>query len=202
MAMTEEERKCPKCGAVVDGRSDKVYCSGKCKELYRRGNRTPEDRKKDALRMRKRRSDPVLRDKENERNRSRMMKYRAENPQVWAEYYKKNKERLLANNRKYREDNAGRIKARKQAYREKNKENIKNYNQKYRESHRHELKAMHKENVARMVAEISTPYVKHLICSHSTLTRKDIPQSLIDAKREHLKIKRFLKEQENEQKET
>ena len=48
---------------------------------------------------------------------------------------------------------------------------------------------------------LSDSYVKTRLIVGTSLTREQIPQSLIDAKREHLKIKRFLKEQENEQKE-
>jgi hypothetical protein len=52
------------------------------------------------------------------------------------------------------------------------------------------------------ITNLSDNYVKASLTARSGLGFKDIPQSLIDAKRLHLQMLRFNKEQENEQKET
>jgi len=46
---------------------------------------------------------------------------------------------------------------------------------------------------SKRVKELSDHYIKQLLCSNSSLSRKDIPQEVIETKREHLKLTRKLR---------
>ena len=84
--------------------------------------------------------------------------------------YEANREKILENQKKYKEENKDKIKERRRKYYEKNK--------KYQEKRRKDL---------------SDTYIKTLLIQKANLTFKDIPQGLIEAQRELIKIKRFIK---------
>ena len=86
---------------------------------------------------------------------------------------KENREKHLAQQKKYREDN-----------RERNSKWSKKY---YKETL--------KEKLNKCKEDLSDSYVKNLLTADSSLGYGDIPQGLIEAKRELMKIKRFIKKE-------
>ena len=121
-------------------------------------------------------------------------------------YYKSNKEKLLEQNKKYREENKEKESKRAKKYREANKEIILEKEKKYREENREkERKRAKKYNQAnkeklserrkRDAENLTDYYVVRFIIEKSNLTPKDIPQELIEAKRELIKINRFIKKE-------
>ncbi len=121
-------------------------------------------------------------------------------------YYKANKEKLLEQNKKYREENKEKESKRAKKYREANKEIILEKEKKYREENKEkERKRAKKYNKAnkeklserrkRDAENLTDYYVVRFIIENSNLTPKDIPQELIEAKRELIKINRFIKKE-------
>jgi hypothetical protein len=112
---------------------------------------------------------------------------------------------LQAYQKKYREANrVKRCKAQKELYR-KNRENILEYQKAYRDKNREaknqyqreytknpEVKAMHKKWKEQYKNNLSDAYVRNELAHHTTLTSKDIPQSLVEVKRLQLQIKRMV----------
>ena len=132
------------------------------------------------------------------------------------EYRKANKDKIKDYHRKYYQANKEKSKQYTQAWKDKDPEAFallhRKYSAKYRENNREKCRVAGqrwrdanldylREKHLGYREDLHDNYVKAKIAAGTLLSSKDIPQSLIDAKREHLKIKRFLKEQENEQKE-
>jgi len=107
--------------------------------------------------------------------------------------------------KKYREANrVKRCEAQKKVYR-KDRERILEYQRAYREAHREEknqyqreynkkpeAKAMHKKWKEQYKNNLSDAYIRNELAHHTTLTSKDIPQSLVEVKRLQLQIKRMV----------
>jgi len=121
-------------------------------------------------------------------------------------YYKSNKEKLLEQNKKYREENKEKESKRAKKYREANKEIILEKEKKYREENKEKeskrAKKYYKSNKEKLserrkrdAENLTDYYVVRFIIENSNLTPKDIPQELIEAKRELIKINRFIKEE-------
>ena len=89
-------------------------------------------------------------------------------------HYKSNKEKLLEQNKKYREENKEKERKRAKKYNQANKEKL-------------------SERRKRDAENLTDYYVVRFIIEKSNLTPKDIPQELIEAKRELIKINRFIK---------
>lgn len=101
-----------------------------------------------------------------------------------------NNYKLLKNNPERRErvhewqkNNPEKLKEYVRKWQKNNPEKIRRFQRKYKKVGRENLKDW---------------YIKTLITNKSILNHKDIPQELIEAKRQYLKVKRKLKENENE----
>jgi hypothetical protein len=111
---------------------------------------------------------------------------------------------LKAYQKKYREANrVKRCEAQKELYL-KNREKILDYQKAYREAHREEKNQYQREynktaeanSKAKKWREqyknnLSDAYIRRELSHNSTLTSKDIPQSLVEVKRLQLQIKRM-----------
>ncbi len=119
-------------------------------------------------------------------------------------YYEANRARIKvrrdANTDKMKEYSAKHYLDNKRTYKAKakkwygdNNAEAKRTRKKYRKNHRNaDIKASQKNRDA-----LGDCYVKTLLTKRGCLSFRDIPQGLIEAKRSHLKVKRFIKEQEN-----
>ena len=74
-------------------------------------------------------------------------------------------------------------------YYEANREKEREDQKKYYEANREKLLEKNKKGIK----YLSDNYVKGLLTKNTNLTYKDIPQGLIQAKRELIKIRRFIK---------
>ena len=100
-----------------------------------------------------------------------------------------NKDKAATYSKEYRRINRVSISAKKKIYRDNNIEKIKLY----LKSRRADINAKDRKRYARL----TDAQVRKLVCGHSTLSAKDIPQSLIEAKRLEIQMKRFIRETEN-----
>ena len=82
-------------------------------------------------------------------------------------------------NKEYRLKNKGRIKKDKKKYRLDNKDKIKEYRKK-------------------ITNELSNVYIRQILTSNTILSCKDIPQWLIDVKRQELQLKRIIRKEHDE----
>jgi hypothetical protein len=163
---------------------------------------TEEERKERARAYRKK-----YNEKNKDRNKIRQKEYNkknkvkkaAYNKAYFKIYYAANKEKRKADNAAYRQANIGSIKARDAAYYRANRDRIRVYN-------RHLYHSIEKTPERRKVVaargreqtkKLADGYIRRVICGDSSLTAKEIPQSLIEAKRLELQAKRYFKEIEN-----
>ena len=68
----------------------------------------------------------------------------------------------------------------------------------------HNYYTKHKKHYARLQKnyreQLTDSYVANVLVDRTTLKAKDIPQEMVDAKRQHIKMKRMMKEGNNETK--
>jgi len=115
--------------------------------------------------------------------------------------------------RKYFIENKDKIKEYKKQYYLKNKDTIKEYliknkdkikvgnykrGVKYRLNHKEEVKEYANKYAKKLRDELSDLYIKQRLTSNSPLSYKDIPQWLIEAKREELQLKRIIRKEHDE----
>ena len=123
-------------------------------------------------------------------------------------YYKSNPvtciDCLQAYQKKYREANrVKRCEAQKEVYR-KDRERIREYQRAYRDANRDEINSNQREYTKRPEARalykkwqeqyknnLSDAYIRRELAHKTTLTSKDIPQSLVEVKRLQIQIKRM-----------
>ncbi len=116
-----------------------------------------------------------------------------------------NKERILAQEKKYRAENKEKISAQQKKYRAENKEKESSRKKKWQVENKEKVSAIQKkyqvENKERISAQqkkhregLPDVYIKRLIVKGIPLKPKDIPQCLVDLKREELKINRLIRE--------
>lgn len=164
-----KSKKCSKCGEV------------KPLHAYQR-----KQAAKDGLQytckecQREIRAEYYLNNKKNFAERSK--KYREENKEKYVarskKYYLENKDKLIAYQNKYKQENKKKVADRKGAYREKNLDKI----------------LMDGRNIAKEYSDtLHDSHIKTIISNVSNLKRKDIPQELIELKREQLKLHRAIK---------
>ena len=112
-------------------------------------------------------------------------KYYEENREKKKAYYEENREKKKAYKKvwgkKYREKNKEKIKTKNEKYYEENKEKIKALGKKYREENREESRDRTNRNNFKRRCLIS---------------RKEVPKELVEAHVTLVKIKRFLKNQQ------
>ena len=111
---------------------------------------------------------------------------------------------LQAYQKKYREANrVKRCEAQKEVYR-KDRERLLEYQRAYREAHREEKNLKQREYTKKPEAwalykkwqkqyrnNLSDAFIRRELAHHTTLTSKDIPQSLVEVKRLQIQIKRM-----------
>jgi len=189
-----ETKKCSKCGevkAVSEFNKNKnrkdglhTYCKKCVKQYYQVNKEKTLEQKKQYRQANK--------EKIKERKKK---------------YYQVNKEKTLEHNKQYRQANKEKIKERKKKYyqankektlehskqyRQANKEKIEQYNKQYRQANKEKLKEKSKDNRNKLV----DPYIKTIISKQTNgmLKAKDIPQELIELKRNNIILKRKIKD--------
>lgn len=126
-----------------------------------------------------------------EKNNDKVKLYRVE-------YAKENKEALSEKGRRYRAANRDKANARSKAHYKENKGKWLSYSLEWRKKNRVKYLDAKKKLSKKRIDNMDDIYIKELLTNHgSILTFDSIPQSLIEAKRLELQMKRYIKEQEN-----
>ena len=125
-------------------------------------------------------------EEKREREKARQKKYRVEN-----------REKVSAFQKKWRAENREKQQRYFRAYREKNSKILNTKSTKYYYEHKEAARKRQNKHFRKGIECLSDRYVKKLLIQNSTLTISDIPQLLIEAKRLEIKIKRYIKEQED-----
>lgn len=130
-------------------------------------------------------------------------------------YYKRNREKRIAAVKKWSKENPDKVRAARARFKKlnpeyqrqwtsENKDKVKKYNARPENVERRRLfSSTYAEKYPCRVKsqqkswrdKLCDGYIKGIFCRYSNLTFKDIPQSLIQAKRAELKLKRLIKEQ-------
>ncbi len=118
------------------------------------------------------------------------------------EWYAKNREKQLAAVKRWQQENKERANVNKRAYAERHPDRIKESQRKYYT--KPEVLAKLRGDPARIEycrkrgaqirATLSDEYVRRVMAQHLSIKGSELPQSLVDAHREVMKIKRFLNE--------
>lgn len=118
------------------------------------------------------------------------------------EWYAKNRERQLAAVKKWQQENKDRANANKYAYAERHPDRVKESQRKHYT--KPEVLAKQRGDPVRIEynrrrgvavrANLSDEYVRRVMAQHLSIKGSELPQSLVDAHREIMKIKRFLNE--------
>ena len=133
--------------------------------------------------------------------------YRAKNKDrrktVGRNYYLNNKEEFRVKGKKYRERPEIKLRNKKNSaeYYKQNKEGISLKSKTYREKHKVGIKKYHDEwynsrgkgLVKEGVDNLEDLYVRNLITKRSALSGADVPQELVEAKRQEMQVKRIIK---------
>ena len=173
MALTEEEKK----------ERHRLRCAkyrAKNKEKIRESNKKYREENRDALRARavtwyhEHKSDPDVRRRILKSNHDR---------------YNRIKDSDSFKERRKRET---------KAYREKYKDKLLEDSRAYQIKNRDKMRTYFRDKKSNDVKTLADNYIKDLFTrKNSPLTYEDIPQSLIEAKRLEIQMKRFIKEQKN-----
>ena len=120
-----------------------------------------------------------------------------------AEWYKANRERLIAKARARELADPEKAKQKKREYRERHRERVKEANRRY--AAKPEVKEKMRGDPRRLAylrkrGEVSRQtlddeYVRRVMAQKLNITGAQIPQSLVEAQRELMRIKRFINEQ-------
>lgn len=125
-----------------------------------------------------------------EEKRERKKKYMTE---YHKKYYLANKEKIKARAKQWFKDNKEKDSARNKAYHKANRDKRNDKSRKWNKDNRVRVR----EYKNTRTRELCDSYVKRSFTKNSNLTAKDIPQSLIKAKRLELQMKRSIKDQRN-----
>ena len=144
-----------------------------------------------------------------ERARVSNRKWMAENKDKIKRYYQLNSDKVKARVRKYREANANTVKESQKRYRDANKDKIKERDITYRRKNREQCATrdrdyfqinkgslMEASKIGKRSGRktLSDWYIKDILRRGTGLAITNIPQDLIQLKRQHLKITRLLKD--------
>lgn len=161
---------------------------------------------------------PLTEEEKKERNKDSCKKYRAANIDRVRAYDKERydaskgniseaeKSRRRKNAKAYYHRNKDLCKKKVSKWQKNNPEKVKAYSlvTRSKPSYQARMKAYHKENKQRANyllkkhrGNLPDTYIKSLLTNGSLLTFDRIPQSLIEAKRLQMQMKRYSKEQEN-----
>ena len=119
------------------------------------------------------------------------------------EWYAKNRERQLAAVKKWQQENKDRANANKRAYAARHPERVKESQRKHytkpevlaRQRGDPSRIAYNRKRGAETRASLSDEYVRRVMAQHLSIKGSDLPQALVDAHREVMKIKRYINEQ-------
>lgn len=109
---------------------------------------------------------------------AKQKEFRKANPNYRHEYYLANKEKNNAQSAKWFKENKEYIQQKRKKQRQTNPEAYRVYTKKYEDKSRKEL---------------TDTYIRKTLSQYSTIGRADIPQVLVEAKREQLKLLRSIK---------
>lgn len=130
-----------------------------------------------------------------ERDRANKRKYYLKNKTKLKEtrnvYSKENRDRIREYNRAYKVDNSDILKLKHDVWYRQNRDKRLKYNKEYANANKQTITANQKDRTARL----TDGYVASKLYHRSNLSSKDIPQSLIMAKRAEIKLKRLIREQ-------
>lgn len=110
-----------------------------------------------------------------------------------AAYYHANSGKITAQKKDYRARNAEENRAKAKEYRTANREKVKQWRMAHRAANAEKIKLEYKAYQRNLVDGMGSSYIKHLLTCNTILSRKDIPDWLVEAKREQLKLKRELR---------
>ena len=113
----------------------------------------------------------------------------------WRARYKKNPEKYLNKHKEYLKKNPEKYKEYKKREYWKYRDKYLAYSNQYRKDNKEKIN----KRVQKGRDELWDTYLKKLIVGeNSNLSHKDIPKKLIDAKRQHLKLKRIIRKEYDE----
>jgi hypothetical protein len=126
-----------------------------------------------------------------------------------ARWYEDNRELQRARGKQYSIDNKERRSEVARQYRETSKEKLREYRSRNSEKRNKNAKVWRANNKTAIkkytqqyylekgkshIESLSDGYIKHLLVVGTSLNHKDVPLSLVEAKREHVKLTRLLRE--------
>lgn len=137
---------------------------------------------------------PCYKEKEDSRRKKYRVKYKEKlNDQAKARYRKKRDEYLTANNEEIEKRKA----IQKQQSKETrlrwiaaNPDKVRSYKERGADKRRARARRQH----AKYSSTLADPYIKHLLTQNTAISKKSVPQSLVDLKRVQVLITRKLKE--------
>lgn len=119
-------------------------------------------------------------------------KYRERIIKTNAEYYKKNKERIAVRSAKHYIDNKESYLSRQRKRVRNNPTTIKAEHAVYAKKYRERLTKNERERCKKRRDELHSQYIKAYLARGTTMSKKDIPQELIEVTRILIKIKRKI----------
>ena len=114
--------------------------------------------------------------------------------ECYKKYVEKNAEKIRKTNRKYYLKHQDEICKSQKEYYENNKDRMLNKLKKYREENREQIRERDRKYNQKQRDNLTDVYIKNMLTGGNNLKPEDIPQELIEAKRQHLKLKRITKE--------
>ena len=125
--------------------------------------------------------------------------YQANNEKIkerQKQYRQANNEKMKQYNKQYYQANNEKMKERQKQYRQANNEKMKQYNKQYRQANKEKIKEQRKQYRQDDRNKLADSYIKDLIRNQTNgmLKAKDIPQELIELKRNNIILKRKIKD--------
>ena len=114
--------------------------------------------------------------------------------ECYKKYIEKNVEKIRKTKRKYYLKHQDEICKSQKEYYENNKDRMLNKLKKYREENREQIRERDRKYNQKQRDNLTDVYIKNMLTGGNNLKPEDIPQELIEAKRQHLKLKRITKE--------
>lgn len=116
---------------------------------------------------------------------------RAQYNKKWA---KANPDKIRAAHKRYRETHLEKLNKRSREWTKNNPEAKARVNRKWIENNPEQYRAYKRKQQQRARDKLSDSYVRGMLSLRTSLVPSDIPQELVDAKREHIKLHRKVKE--------
>ncbi len=110
----------------------------------------------------------------------------------YAAWYQDNKERVSKRQADWHLANRERSLARSAAWRNSHREHIQARDAAYYKAHQQQKRESSRARSKQGAEQLSDTYVRQVLTDGTSLRYRDVPQSLVDAKREHLRVIRAL----------